>query len=143
MLKRFVLSCLTVPLLMAGIAAQAPTTPPPTTPSATDRPSVHVEGCLFTEQELTAPAPLVVTSETAYAWILTNVKPIAGPLTEDDAAKTIYAIGKLDQAQLRSFHSKRVGVVGRVGPGSPRPTLDVVSIREISGGCPTLPRVMS
>jgi len=47
---------------------------------------------------------------------------------------------------LRSLYGKPVGVVGRVsqaGQATPRQNLDVVSIREISGGCPTVPTLPS
>ena len=115
----------------------------PAAKSQSSNTSVHVEGCVFTQEELTAKMPAVVPVGSTQTYILTDLTVIAGALSADDAAKTIYTLTKGDQEELRSFHGKRVGVVGRTGPGTPRPTLEVVSIRDISGGCPTLPRVAS
>jgi hypothetical protein len=100
---------------------------------------VHFAGCLFTELELTATMPVVVAEGAAPTWVLTNVKEIAGSVPESEATKTIYTLTKADEAQLRTLHGKSVGVTGRIGTGPRRPHLDVVSIREISGGCPVLP----
>jgi hypothetical protein len=102
---------------------------------------VHVEGCLFTESAINAPAPVVVSAGSTQTWILTDVRVISGSISQDEAAKTIYTLTKGDPDLLRSWNGKRVGVTGRVGSGSPRPNLEVVSIRDISGGCPTLLKV--
>lgn len=102
---------------------------------------VHFEGCLFTEPALTAMTPLVVPVGVPQPWVLTNVKVIAGDIPDEEAARTIYTLKKAKDDQVRGFYSKRVGVTGRVTPATPRPTLDVVDIREISGACPVLPRL--
>ena len=107
--------------------------------SPASQPNVHLEGCLFTEAGLTATAPVIIPAGSTQTYILTNAKVIAGSVSEDEVAKTTYALSYADQEELRSFHGKRVGVVGRAAASPERPKLDVVSIREISGGCPTLP----
>jgi hypothetical protein len=101
--------------------------------------NIHVEGCLFTEAGLASGTPVIIPAGSTQSYVLTNTKLIAGSISEEEAAKTIYVLSQGNQDELRSFHTKRVGVVGRAGSGSDRPRLDIVSIREISGGCPTLP----
>ena len=74
-------------------------------------------------------------------WVLTSVKVIAGQLKDTDVAKQVYLLNKVDQTQAQAFYGKRVGVVGHVGAGATHPTLEVISMREISGGCPVLPNL--
>jgi hypothetical protein len=105
--------------------------------------NVHFEGCVFTETALTSTTAVVIPVGSTQSYILTNIKVIAGTVSADEAAKNIYAMTKVDQEELRSLYGKRVGVVGKVSPSPKRPNLEVVSIREISGGCPTLPSLPS
>lgn len=100
---------------------------------------VHFEGCLFTEPALTAKTPIVVPAGVPQKWVLTSVKVIAGDIKDEEATQTTYALTKVNDERARPFYGKRVGVTGRVSAGSPRPNLDVVDLREISGGCPVLP----
>ncbi|MFN7917896.1 MAG: hypothetical protein U0Q55_21290 [Vicinamibacterales bacterium] len=102
---------------------------------------VHFEGCLFTETALTSPTPVVVPMGSAQTWVLTHVKPISGDVKEDDASKTTYGVAQAEQEQLRLLNGKRVGVTGRITQGDARPMLNVVSLREITGGCPVLPHL--
>ncbi len=125
------------PLVSSRLAAQA--TKPAA--SATASASVHFEGCLFTEPALTATMPVMVPAGVPQTWVLTGVKVIAGQLKDADVAKQVYVLNKVDQTQAQAFNGKRVGVVGRVGAGATHPTLEVISIREISGGCPVLPNL--
>ena len=144
MVKRSFICGVVVALCGAVLAAQVRlAAQEPAATSQSSNTSVHVEGCVFTQQELTATSPAVIPVGSTQTYILTDLRVIAGALSADDAAKTNYTLTKGDQEQLRSFHGKRVGVVGRTGPGTPRPTLEVVSIRDISGGCPALPKVAS
>lgn len=124
------------PLLTSG--------PNPPAPQAAAQPAtqptmVHFEGCLFTESSLTATMPIVVPAGTTQKWVLTHVKVISGAIGDDEASRTTYALNKMEPELGRSFYGKRVGVTGRVSPATPRPTLEVVDLREISGGCPVLP----
>jgi hypothetical protein len=144
MLKKFIiLSAVAVllaaaPGLHAGAASQQP--------GAASQPSsnmVHFEGCVFTEAALTSTTPIVIPVGTTQSYVLTNIKAIAGSVSADEAAKNTYALTKADQEQMRSLYGKRVGVVGKVTPAPKRPNLEIVSIREISGGCPTMPSVSS
>lgn len=143
MLKRSLIAGAAALLLAAAsstftLASEAglPRSSPADTQPAT---KVHVEGCVFTESALTATKPVVVTMGSQHAWVLTQVKPIAGDLKEDVASKTTYGVTLADQDQLLLLNGKRVGVVGHITSGAVRPMLNVISIREISGGCPVLP----
>jgi hypothetical protein len=104
-------------------------------------PMVHFEGCLFTESALTAKMPIVVPVGTTEGWVLTHVKALAGEIKDDEASRTTYTLGKMPPELGRQFYGKRVGVTGRVSGGTPRPTLNIVDVREISGGCPVLPNL--
>ncbi len=110
--------------------------PPVTSPAST---TVHFEGCLFTEPSLTATTPIVVPAGVPQTWVLTGVKVIAGAMSDADVAKRTFTLAKVDDPLVHTFYGKRVGVVGRVGAPTEHPTLEVISIREISGGCPVLP----
>ncbi|MFN7982538.1 MAG: hypothetical protein U0Q11_11825 [Vicinamibacterales bacterium] len=127
------------PMLSSRVAAQAAKPAAPATASTST--SVHFEGCLFTEPALTATMPLVVPAGVPQTWVLTSVKVIAGQLKDADVAKQVYLLNKVDQTQAQAFYGKRVGVVGHVGAGATHPTLEVISMREISGGCPVLPNL--
>jgi len=108
-------------------------------------PNVHFEGCVFPEAALNSATPIVPSTSTA-PYVLTNVKVISGVIKDEEAAKTTYTLTTATADELRSLYGKRVGVVGRVnqaGQTPTRPNLDVVSIREISGGCPTVPTLPS
>lgn len=105
------------------------------------RPVVHLEGCVFTESSLTGTVPDTISAGSVLAYVLTQVKVISGAVPADVAAKTTYSLKDVDQDRMRSLYRKRVGVTGRTGTGSDRPDLDVVSIREISGGCSPRPDV--
>ena len=124
-------------------AESTPTSPATSAQTATQQPAqatmVHFEGCLFTEPALTATVPIVVPAGVPQKWVLTNVKVVAGDVKDEEAGRTTYGLATVKDDQARSFYSKRVGVTGRVAAGTPRPTLSVVDLREISGGCPTLP----
>jgi hypothetical protein len=122
--------------MLARVAGQQPTAAQPSSGNM-----VHFEGCVFTETALTSTTPVVVPAGNTQSYVLTNIKVIAGSVSADEGAKNTYAMTKADQDQLRSLYGKRVGVVGKVSPSPKRPNLEVVSIREISGGCPTLPSV--
>ena len=147
MLKTSLISFTAATVLAASSHLHAGALPRSTNPpapqasgqAATQPTMVHFEGCLFTEPALTATTPIVVPAGTTQKWVLTNVKVIAGAINDDEAAKTTYGLNKVDGEQARSFYGKRVGVTGRVSPATPRPTLEVVDLREISGGCPMLP----
>lgn len=141
MLNRSFIPCAVAVLLGAGLLSESRAwgqEPRPNESPAAGA-MVHFAGCLFTEPELTATMPVVVAEGSTHDWVLTHVKEIAGSVPEAEAAKTIYTLTKADQAQLRALHGKSVGVTGRIGAGPKRPHLEVVSIREISGGCPVLP----
>lgn len=131
MLKRSIFSYATAALLTtaASIQAQSTTT------------MVHFEGCVFPEAALTSATPVVVPSGSTQPYLLTNVKVVSGSVTDEQASKTIYTLVKADREELRVLYGKRVGVTGRLEGGGARPNLEVVGIREISGGCPTLPTV--
>lgn len=140
MLKRSLVTGTVVALFGAAIAGQAHTRASQGGHSAaSSNAMVHVEGCVFPEAALTATKPVIVPAGTTQTYVLTNVKLIAGSIKEDEATKTTYTLAKGDQDQLRSLNGKRVGVVGHVAQAANRPGLSIVSIREISGGCPTLP----
>lgn len=143
MLKRSLISGAAALLLAAASSTftQAQESGLPRSSRADTQPStmVHVEGCVFTESALTATMPVVVAMGSEQTWVLTHVKPISGDLKDDEASKTIYGVAQAEQEQLRLLNGKRVGVTGRITSGTARPMLNVVSIREISGGCPVLP----
>lgn len=109
--------------------------------SASAPTTVHFEGCLFTEPALTATMPIVVPAGVPQTWVLTGVKVIAGPMKDADVEKQTFVLTKVEQDQVHAFSGKRVGVVGRVESGPTHPTLEVISIRDISGGCPVLPNL--
>jgi hypothetical protein len=108
-------------------------------PPAQDNSMIHLEGCVFTETALTATMPIVIPANGSQSYILTHTKLIAGSMSAEEVAKTTYALDKVDQEQLRSVYGKRVGVTGRVRTAPTRPKIEIVSVREISGGCPVLP----
>ncbi len=141
MLKRSLVSYAGVVVLAAGFGVQLrafgqqPASSAPPTSGA----MVHFEGCVFTESALTASPPVLMAPSGTQTYVLTDAKHIAGKVSEEEVAKTIYTLDKVDQAEMRSNYGKRVGVVGNVASGSPRPKLEVASIREISGGCPAVP----
>ncbi len=101
---------------------------------------VHVEGCVYPEAALSSSMPVVVPPGSAQPFFLMDVKVISGDITAEKAAKTTYTL-KADTEELRRLYGKRAGVTGRVDLASSaaKPELSVVNLREISGGCPTLP----
>lgn len=143
MLKRSLVACvITAGLgLMPFATLQADTQGQKPAASSSSPITVHFEGCLFTEPALTATMPIVVPSGVPQTWVLTGAKVIAGPMKDADVEKQIYVLTTVEQDQARAFYGKRVGIVGRVGKGATHPTLDVISIRDISGGCPVLPNL--
>ena len=136
------LAPIAVAVLLGGapwLQAQAPAQESSSSSAATPNTSVHLEGCLFTEAGLSATAPVIIPAGSTQTYILTNGKVIAGSVSDDEVAETNYHLSSANQEELRSFHGRRVGVVGRVA-GTPKgKSLEVVSIREISGGCPAMP----
>lgn len=127
-------------VLGSGLAVQARASaqqPAPSTPPAGTM--VHFEGCLFTETALTANPPILTAPIGNQTYVLTAAKLIAGAIPEDEVAKTVYALDKVEQGDLRALYGKRVGVTGRVTQTPTRPRIDVVDLREISGGCPAIP----
>lgn len=145
MLKRFVILFAAAVLLAAapGLHAGAAGQQPAAAASQSSSNKVHFEGCVFTEAALTSTTPIIIPVGSTQSYVLTNIKAIAGSVSADEAAKNTYALTKADQEQMRSLYGKRVGVVGIVTPAAKRPNLEIVSIREISGGCPTMPSVSS
>jgi hypothetical protein len=144
-LKRSVIPCAVAALLVSAPWLQAQATGQQSGTSASQPASnmVHFEGCVFTEAALTSTTPIVIPVGSTQSYVLTNIKSIAGSVPADEAAKNTYALTKIDQEEGRSLYGKRVGVVGKVSPAAKRPNLEVVSIREISGGCPTMPSLTS
>jgi hypothetical protein len=144
-LKRSVTSFAFAVLLGASpwVQARASVQEPNAAASAQANTMIHLEGCVFTETALTATTPVVIPAGTTQAYVLTHTKKISGSQPDDEVAKTIYALDKIDQDQLRALYGKRVGVTGRVKTAPKRPQIEVVSIREISGGCPVLPSLPS
>ncbi len=140
MLKSLLVPCLIGALLGAGLTARVAAGVQESGGSQPATAVVHIEGCVFPESALTATAP-VVSVATAQAFVLTDIKVIAGDIDDEDAAGIIYTVKTTDPAPLRSLNQKRAGVTGRVTAGTPRPSFDIVSIREISGSCPPVPRV--
>lgn len=102
---------------------------------------VHFEGCVFPDAALHSPKPVIIVPATTQPFYLMNVKVIAGEIPDDQASKITYTPTHADADALRALYGKRVGVTGRVDAAAhaTRPNLAVVDIREISGGCPTLP----
>lgn len=139
MLKRSLIPCAVVALLTAVPWLQASSFAQQPKAMADTAPKVHFEGCVFTEAALTATKPIVVTAGTHQAFVLTNVKVIAGSVPDAEASRHVYALDGTEQEALLRMNGKRVGVVGRVVNATPRPKLEIISVRDISGGCPTLP----
>lgn len=136
------LAPIAVAVLLGGapwLQAQAPAQESSSSSGTPSNTTVHLEGCLFTEAGLSAAAPVIIPAGSTQTYILTNGKVIAGSVSEDEVARTTYQLSYGNQAELRSFHGRRVGVVGRVASSPKGKRLEVVSIREISGGCPAIP----
>jgi hypothetical protein len=137
------LAPIAVAVLLGGapwLQAQAPAQELSSASGSPSNTSVHLEGCLFTEAGLSATTPIIIPAGSTQTYILTNGKVIAGSVSDEEAATTHYQLSYGNQAELRSFHGRRVGVVGRVAATPKGKSLEVVSIREISGGCPAMPR---
>jgi hypothetical protein len=136
-----------IPWIVAVLIAAAPafqtraSLQEPSAASAQRNTMLHLEGCLFTETALTSTTPIVVPAGSTQSYVLTQTKKISGAVSDEEVAKTTYGLDKADQEQLRLLYGKRVGVTGHVRPDPKRPKIDVVSIREISGGCPVLPNL--
>lgn len=129
--------------LPAGLSGQesgAPRQSQATAPVSSN-PMVHLEGCVFVPEALDSPTPVSIVTGRSYTYLLTHGKVISGPLTDEVVGRTTYLLDKVAQDELRGYYGKRVGVTGRVGSEPVRPKLEVVSIREVSGGCPVLPRL--
>ena len=135
MLKRPLIAYAGVVILAAGHGVQLRALGQQPAPGT----MVHFEGCLFTESALMASTPILVAPAGTQTYVLTDAKHLAGKVSEEEVAKTIYTLDKVDQAEMRANYGKRVGVVGNLAGGAPRPKLEVASIREISGGCPAIP----
>ena len=136
------LAPIAVAVLLGGapwLQAQAPAQESSSASGSPSNTSVHLEGCLFTEAGLSATAPIIIPAGSTQTYILTNGKVIAGSVSDEEAAKTNYQLSYGNQEEMRSFHGRRVGVVGRVAETPKGKSLEVVSIREISGGCPATP----
>lgn len=103
------------------------------TPAAAEGTMVHIEGCLFPEG---GPA---VRAQVDDDYNLTVTKLIAGPEDATETGRTL-RLSEADGKQLRDLSGKKVGVTGRVRDGSGQGELAVTSIREIVGGCTSMPR---
>ena len=139
MLKRSLVTLTTLAVLLVpsqlrpSALAQQPNASPPQASNT----MVHFEGCLYTEQAVASKQAVMPTGTQTY--VLINAKLIAGAVSEEEVAKTSYTVDKAEPELLRSLFGKRVGVTGRISKTDSRTRIEVVDLREISGGCPTIP----
>jgi hypothetical protein len=102
---------------------------------------VHFEGCLYTEKAVSSKQPATVPPVGTDTYVIINAKLISGAVSEEEVAKTAYTLEKADQEQMRSLNGKRVGVTGHVSKTDSGARIEVVDLREISGGCSTVPNM--
>jgi hypothetical protein len=88
---------------------------------------------------MSATHPVVVPAGVAEDYFLTNTRVIAASADAGDYGDRTFQVGQVAQERLRALTGKRVGVTGHVSGKPDLLQLQVVSIREISGGCPALP----
>ena len=143
MITRSFISCAAAVLLSVGLGAKAQQNPAEepqkTTQVSTAGTIVHLEGCVFPKRAMSTMKPVIapVGSED---YVLTHTKVVAGTggaATESDGSA--FKLEQVSQERLRALIGKRVGVTGRIGDEPELPEFQVISIREISGSCPSTP----
>jgi hypothetical protein len=111
-----------------------------TTAGAAQGTTVHLEGCVFPKRALTEKQPVTVPEGKVEDYVLSETTVVAVAEGTTVAPGTVLALQQADAALLRQLTGHWVGVTGRTESKPDMAVLQVVSIRETTGGfCPTVP----
>lgn len=102
--------------------------------------TVHLEGCVFPKRALAEKRPVTVSEGKTEDYILSETRIVAVAEGTVVAPNTVFALQLTDAERLRQLAAHWVGVTGRIDSKADMPVLQVVSIRETTGGfCPAVP----
>ena len=148
MLNRFAIAGTVAFSLSVAVAANAQRSvasapQPSTSPQTSDAErKVHLEGCVFPKRALQTTAPIIVPQGSNEDYILSDPKVISASPGVTVPDGKIFKLDRVASETLRALIGQRVGVTARVDEKPGLSELQVIGIREISGGCPVAPRAL-